>query len=80
MPELAYVNGAYVPLAEATVSVEDRGFQFADGVYEVIATYGGTPYAVNEHMQRLQQSLEALQISYCPNRDCLVEKIIQCMT
>jgi D-alanine transaminase len=75
MPELAYVNGAYVPLAEATISIEDRGFQFADGVYEVIATYGGTPYAVSEHMQRLQQSLEALQISYCPNRDCLVEKI-----
>ena len=66
MPELAYVNGSYMPAGEATVSVEDRGFQFADGVYEVIATYGGKPYAVNEHMQRLEQSLEALQISYCP--------------
>ena len=51
MPELAYVNGAYMPLAEATISVEDRGFQFADAVYEVIATCGGIPYAVSEHMQ-----------------------------
>ena len=39
MPEIAYVNGAFLPLAEAVVSVEDRGYQFADGVYEVIATY-----------------------------------------
>ena len=75
MPELAYVNGAYMPLAEATISVEDRGFQFADGVYEVIATYGGMPYAVSEHMQRLQQSLEALQISYCPIRDVEIRDV-----
>ena len=75
MPELAYVNGSYMPLEQATVSVEDRGFQFADGVYEVIATYGGEPYAVREHMQRLENSLEALKIFYCPTRDRLVEKI-----
>ena len=75
MPELAYVNGSYMPLGQATVSVEDRGFQFADGVYEVIATYGGKPYAVHEHMQRLENSLEALHISYFPTRDRLVEKM-----
>ena len=75
MPELAYINGTYMPLGQATVSVEDRGFQFADGVYEVIATYGGKPYAVREHMQRLENSLEALKIFYCPTRDRLVEKI-----
>ena len=75
MPELAYINGSYMPLGQATVSVEDRGFQFADGVYEVIATYGGKPYAVREHMQRLENSLEALKIFYCPTRDRLVEKI-----
>lgn len=76
MPEeLAYVNGSYMPLGQATISVEDRGFQFADGVYEVIATYGGKPYAVREHLQRLENSLEALQISYCPTRDRLVEKM-----
>ena len=75
MPELAYVNGSYMPLGQATVSVEDRGFQFADGVYEVISTYGGKPYAVSEHMQRLENSLEALKIFYCPTRDRLVEKM-----
>ena len=62
MPEIAYVNGAFLPLAEAVVSVEDRGYQFADGVYEVIATYGGRPYAVEPHMTRLQSSLEALRL------------------
>ena len=46
MPEIAYVNGRFCPLEEAVVSVEDRGYQFADGVYEVVGTYGGCPYAL----------------------------------
>ena len=46
MPEIAYVNGGFMPLEKAFVSIEDRGFQFADGVYEVVATYGGAPYAL----------------------------------
>ncbi|MFH1571858.1 MAG: D-amino acid aminotransferase [Gemmatimonadota bacterium] len=62
MPEIAYVNGSFMPLADAVVSVEDRGFQFADGVYEVIATYGGAPYAMEAHLMRLERSLRELQI------------------
>ena len=62
MPEIAYVNGHFCPLAEAVVSVEDRGYQFADGVYEVVATYGGCPYALEPHLARLQGSLEALHL------------------
>ena len=62
MPEIAYVNGRFCPLAEAVVSVEDRGYQFADGVYEVVATYGGCPYALEPHLARLQGSLEALHL------------------
>lgn len=64
MTDLAYVNGTYSPLAEATVSVEDRGFQFGDGVYEVIAVYGGRPFLVERHMRRLQTSLAAINIPY----------------
>ena len=62
MPEIAYVNGRFCPLAEAVVSVEDRGYQFADGVYEVVATYGGRPYALEPHLARLQGNLEALHL------------------
>ena len=41
MPRLAYVNGRFVPHADAAVHIEDRGYQFADGVYEVWAVMGG---------------------------------------
>lgn len=62
MPEIAFVNGVFMPLAEAVVSVEDRGFQFADGVYEVLASYGGRPFAQESHLHRLEHSLKALHI------------------
>ena len=64
MPEIAYVNGVFKPLKEAVISIEDRGFQFADGVYEVIATYNGIPYAAEAHYKRLVASLEALRIDF----------------
>ncbi len=62
MPEIAYVNGEFTPLERATVHVEDRGFQFADGVYEVVRTYGGKPFAIDEHLARLSRSLEAIEL------------------
>ena len=62
MPEISYVNGRFCPLAEAVVSVEDRGYQFADGVYEVVGTYGGRPYALEPHLARLQGNLTALHL------------------
>jgi len=62
VPEIAYVNGEFLPLERATVRVEDRGFQFADGVYEVVRTYGGKPFAIEAHLARLFRSLEAIEI------------------
>jgi len=62
MPEIAYVNGKFMPIEEAVVSIDDRGYQFADGVYEVIGTYSGRPYAMEEHLQRLERSLKELYI------------------
>jgi D-alanine transaminase len=62
VPEIAYVNGEFVPLERAMVHVEDRGFQFADAVYEVVRTYAGQPFAVDEHIDRLFRSLDAVQI------------------
>ena len=67
MPEIAYVNGEFLPLERATVHVEDRGFQFADGVYEVVRTYGGKPFATDEHVARLFRSLEAIELKIALN-------------
>lgn len=64
MPEIAYVNGRFCPLDEATVHVEDRGFQFADSVYEVLRTYGGQPFAVDEHLARLFRSMAAIELEH----------------
>ena len=64
MPEIACVNGAFLPIDEAVVSIEDRGFQFADGVYEVVATYDGRPYAMEEHLRRLDRSLREIRIDF----------------
>jgi D-amino acid aminotransferase len=63
MPDIAYVNGRFGPLADAVVNIEDRGFQFGDGVYEVIRTYHGQPFSVGPHLARLERSAEALQLS-----------------
>ena len=57
-----YLNGEYLPLDQAKISVLDRGFLFADGVYEVIPAYGGRMLRVQEHLQRLQNSLDAIRL------------------
>ena len=63
MPQLAYVDGRVVPLADARVHVEDRGFQFADGVYEVCAVLRGRLLDWPLHMDRLRRNLAALFIA-----------------
>ena len=62
MADVTYVNGDFVEPAAAVVSIEDRGFLFADGVYEVIASYDAKPFALAQHLRRLQRSLDELEI------------------
>ena len=62
VPETAFLNGRFLPLAEATISIEDRGFQFGDGVYEVIRTYRGQPFKLNAHLARLDRSAQAIDL------------------
>lgn len=62
MARIAYINGRYRPLAGAAVALEDRGYQFADGVYEVIKVLGGRPRDLERHLDRLERSLAALEI------------------
>lgn len=72
MSRVAYVNGAYVPLRSAAVSIMDRGFQFADSIYEVWAIRGGRMFDVEEHMARLQRSLAELRIAAPMNEAALM--------
>ena len=62
MPRFAYVNGRYVPHAEASVHIEDRGYQFADGVYEVVPVLNGRMIDEEPHLDRLDHSLRELRI------------------
>jgi D-alanine transaminase len=63
MSEVVYLNGQFMPLADAHVSVLDRGFVFGDGVYEVIPVYSGHPFRLPEHLRRLANSLDAIRLA-----------------
>ncbi len=62
MSRIAYVNGRYLPLRDAMVNVEDRGYQFSDGVYEVCEVRGGRLIDERRHIERLARSLSELRI------------------
>ncbi|RKY61921.1 MAG: amino acid aminotransferase [Candidatus Latescibacterota bacterium] len=63
MPEIAFLNGEFMPIEEAKVPVDDRGYQFGDGVYEVIESYKGRLWALERHLNRLRRSLSEIGIS-----------------
>ncbi len=76
MSRWAYVNGRYVPHATARAHVEDRGMQFSDGVYEVIAVVGGELVDATLHFERLDRSLSALEIA-APMRRAPLEAVLR---
>jgi D-alanine transaminase len=59
---ICHLNGAFLPLAEARISPLDRGFLYADGVYEVMPVYGGRPFRFEKHAERLTRSLVAIRM------------------
>src|SRR5262245_10228939 len=63
MSRVAYVDGQYLPHGSAAVHIEDRGYQFADGVYEVMAVVGGFLLDEEPHLTRLARSLAELHIA-----------------
>ena len=85
-PREVWVNGRIVGRSEATVSVEDRGFQFGDGLYEVIRAYGGKLFRMDSHMRRLTRGAEFLELGLTPAHideiraasDQLVERSFDC--
>jgi len=62
-PPLVYLNGEYLPPDQAKISAFDRGFVFADGVYEVIPAYGGRPFRLPQHLARLDNSLAGIRLA-----------------
>lgn len=63
MPHIAYVNGQYVPQRDATVHIEDRGYQFADGIYEVCVVVDGAYWDMDGHLARMERSLKELAMA-----------------
>lgn len=60
---MIYLNGRFLPIEEACVSVLDRGFIFGDGVYEAIPVYSGRPFRLADHLARLQHSLDGIRLA-----------------
>jgi D-alanine transaminase len=73
---IAYVNGRFVRQAEASVNIEDRGYQFADGVYEVWAVFGGVLADAPGHFARLKRSLGELRIA-APMSDAALKVVLR---
>lgn len=80
MAGLAYVNGRYLPLRHAQIGLEDRGNQFADGVYEVMKVLRGAPLDQERHLDRLERSLAALRIPMPTSRRALVAILRELLT
>jgi D-alanine transaminase len=79
MTEWIWLNGEIMPLADARISIEDRGFQFADGVYEVIRLYNGKPFELGLHLERLARSAQGIELAAPMETDALrreIEKLL----
>jgi D-alanine transaminase len=79
MSRIAYVNGRYLPLRAATVHIEDRGYQFSDGVYEVCEVKGGCVIDQRRHLARLKRSLSELDIALPMSETALGIVMRECM-
>lgn len=72
MSRIAYVNGRYLAQRDASVNIEDRGYQFADGVYEVVHLYQGRFIDCDRHMARLERSLGEIRVTPPMGRDAML--------
>jgi D-alanine transaminase len=79
MSRIAYVNGRYLPQHAATVHIEDRGYQFSDGVYEVCEVRGGRVIDQRRHLARLRRSLDELDIAMPMSETALAIVMRECM-
>src|SRR5690349_11086845 len=75
MQSLVWLNGEIVPLEQAKVSINDRGFVFADGVYEVLRLYDGRMFARDLHLDRLERSCAGLRLALPLDRATLISEM-----
>src|SRR3954468_9554136 len=75
MSDLIWINGEILHFSAARMGDEDRGFQFADGVYEVIRLYGGKAYTLEPHLDRLTQSARGIEMSVPFEKPALMSEI-----
>lgn len=76
-PQRVYLNGELVPYGEAKVSVEDRGFNFGDGIYEVVRIVGARGFRIESHLDRFESGARALEIELALSRDALREAMLE---
>ena len=72
-----YLNGTFMPLAEAKISVLDRGFIFGDGVYEMVPVYSRQPFRLDSHLHRLQTSLDGIRLANPHGLDAWRDLVVQ---
>lgn len=78
-----YLNGEFMPMSEAKISPMDRGFLFGDGIYEVIPCYSGKSVGLGPHLARLQEGLDAIELSLTVDREqwqSIVKKLVDSNT
>jgi D-alanine transaminase len=73
----AYFNGKFVEPNESVVPIDERGHQFGDGVYEVIRIYDGKPFMMDEHLDRLYQSADAIKLRIDPDREVFKNSMLE---
>jgi D-alanine transaminase len=74
--QIVFLNGEFIPLGQAKVSVLDRGFIFGDGVYELVPVYEGEPFRMPHHLARLQRSLDGIGLAN-PHSDAQWEALVR---
>jgi D-alanine transaminase len=79
MSEIIYLNHEFIPKKNATISPEDRGFNFADGIYEVIKYYSGKPFRFTDHLDRLKRSLREVYIEFndCDQLESIFQELLE---
>jgi len=78
--QIVHLNGRFLPLADAKISVLDRGFIYGDGVYEVVPVYGRRPFRMPQHLKRLQYSLDGIRLANphpAAQWDALISQLIE---